>query len=301
MYVKLFEDFENFINESILSNHYIERVSQRIQNLKIFSLGEYKKNPAVALERCKKVLMAKLKILEKKSYVGDSYYWVESFGDITLKDSKGSYKATFSTDNGKFKGTVFVAIVYNNLLLTAYLINGDKTDEQIKEMVEKHSNELYPEYEQQHRGVKQDWLGNKKTIIDMDMSDEAFEILINPAPAEKITLMTKQVKEMAVTKGNEVIIMTKENGQEVYKKKTIDTITILNTKTMFLTFTDGKSKNLVIDGDKLNKKFIITPAKASDNKYYIGNITEFGVNKGKYFLKIQVSQTLDDIELNTPL
>lgn len=206
----------------------------------------------------------------------------------------------FSTDEGKYKGSVFVSIVFNNLLLTAYVVNGEKSDKEIEEMVVKHSNKLYPEYEQKYRGVKQNWLGDKETIIDMDMSDEDFETLANPAPAEKIAPMTKLEKEMSVNIGTEIIIMTMDNGKEVYKKKTVKSIRLLNTKSMFVSFTDKRSKTFTIEGEKLNKKFIITPAKASDDKYYIGDIKEFGIRRGHHFVKILVSQTLDSIDLNTP-
>lgn len=299
MFVKLFEDFDNFINEAIESDHFTKRVEERIMDVKIVSIGEYKKNPAKVLERCKKVLKAKLRMLVKKSYPGDSIYYIENFGKILIKDSKGTYAPIFSTDDEKYKGTVFVSIVFNNLLVTAYCVNGNKNDDEIKASVVKHSNELYPEYEQKYRGVEQKSLGEKQTIIDMDMSDEAFEKLVNPPAAKWIAPMAKPIKEMSVNKDTEIIIMTIENGREVYRKKTIESVKLLSTKSMLMSFTDRDKKTFTIDGDRLAKKFIITPAKASDNKYYVGNIIEFGVKKGHYFVKIEVSQTLDKLGTDT--
>lgn len=297
MYVKLFEDF---ISESILSDHFVKRVSNRIQEASFFSVGDYKKNPATALERCKKVLTSKLKLLEKKSYVGDSIYWIENFGEIVLKDSKGSYDAVFSTDKGKYKGKMFIAIVFNNLLLTTYLVNGDKSVEEIKEMVKEHANKKYPEYARKFRGVEHSWLGGQKTIIDMDLSDEAFEIKINPAPVKTEVIMTKQVKEMTLTKGNEMTYIAKDENNEVYRRKTIAEVTFPDKKVMLVKFTDNNVKKFVIGGEKIQKKFVITPSKMSDDQFYIGDILEFGVRAGKNFVKISVSQTLRDLDVNTP-
>jgi len=187
--------------------------------------------------------------------------------------------------------------VFNNLLITVMLVNGDKSQQQIVEQVEKHCRGKYKDFDTMSKGVAHDYFDGERTIIDMDLSEEEFDAKINPKAVTANLPATKVIKEMTIGKGTEITFIGMEGTTEVYRRKTVASLDRIK-NTLFVTFTDNKSKTFVCgDGLKINKKFVVTPAKGNTGESYVGDITEFGMRQGKHFIKIAVSQTIKDIKI----